>query len=91
MPIVVAQWFADLITAYLIAGGFFVLAIQPRWLVRLDDGLRGAPWTVRLLIAPGLALLWPLFLARLATGAHPPTERNAHRRAAGAGGRREQP
>lgn len=85
MPLLVAQWIANLVTAYLFAGVLFVLVVLPRLVVRLDDGLRDAPSSVRLLIAPGLALLWPLFLLRLVTGSHPPTERNAHRRAAVAG------
>jgi hypothetical protein len=59
-----------------------VAAILLRLVVRLDEGLRDAPVSVRLLIAPGLLLLWPLFACRLVTGAQPPVERNAHREAA---------
>ncbi len=85
MPLSVAQWIADLITGYVLAGLLFVLVILPRLVLRLDEGLHGASPAVRLLIAPGLVLLWPVFLVRLLTGASPPVERNAHRRVATAG------
>jgi hypothetical protein len=82
MSVLLATWIVDAATAYLVTGAVFVAIVLPRLVVRLDDGLRDAHVTVRLLIAPGLLLLWPLFVVRLVSGGHPPDERNAHRRAA---------
>ena len=87
MPIPFATAIAYAVTAYLTTGLVFVALVLPRLVLRLDDGLRGAPVTVRALIAPGLVLLWPLFLARLVTRAAPGEERNAHRQAVHGHGR----
>ena len=45
---------------------------------------RGAPRTLRLLILPGVAALWPLFAWRWIAGASEPIERNPHRAKAAA-------
>ncbi len=82
MPEPIATLLVDLATLHVACGSAFVAVVLPRLVVRLDPGLREAPWTVRLLIAPGLVALWPLFAWRLATGRGPSVERNAHRVAA---------
>ena len=51
---------------------------------RMDPRVAGAPWTLRLLILPGVAALWPLFAWRWIAGAPEPIERNPHRAKAGA-------
>jgi hypothetical protein len=79
MPFPFAPLVVSLATAYAACGAAFVLVVLPRLILRLDPGLRGASVAVRLLIAPGLAALWPVFAWRLLTGSAPPVERNAHR------------
>jgi hypothetical protein len=66
---------------YAVAGLIFAAAFLPRGVLQLDERLHGAPITVRLLILPGVAALWPLFAWRWITGAREPVERNAHRTA----------
>lgn len=54
---------------------------------RVDPAAQGASKGFRLVILPGVALLWPLFALRLVRGvSRPPEERTAHRRAAARGG-----
>jgi hypothetical protein len=48
---------------------------------RLDSEAQGAGIGFRLLILPGVAALWPMFLYRWTRGiAEPPIEKNPHRR-----------
>ena len=48
---------------------------------RLDSEAQGSGVGFRLLILPGVAAFWPMFLQRWARGvAEPPVERNPHRR-----------
>jgi hypothetical protein len=56
----VAALLAAIVEAYLVVGLVFALAVLPRRILRIDRGLVGAPVTVRLLLAPGTILLWPL-------------------------------
>jgi hypothetical protein len=83
-----ARAVATSIEAYLAAGALFAVAFLPRGVLAIDDGLRGSPVTVRVLLAPGMMLLWPIFLRRWMTGRGAPAERNAHRRAAARTGSR---
>ena len=48
----------------------------------IDEGLRASPVGVRVLLAPGMILLWPIFLRRWIAGTPAPAEQNAHRLAA---------
>ncbi len=49
---------------------------------RIDPGAREGSLGFRLIVIPGVALLWPLLAWRLARGHGLPVERNAHRRCA---------
>jgi hypothetical protein len=77
-----ARAVATSIEAYLMAGALFALAFLPRGVLAIDDGLRASPVMVRVLLIPGMMLLWPIFLRRWIGGRGVPTERNAHRSAA---------
>jgi len=47
---------------------------------RLDSEARGSGIAFRLLILPGVAAFWPMFLQRWTRGSgEPPVERNPHR------------
>ena len=73
---------ATSIEAYLLAGASFAIVFLPRGVLAIDGGLRASPVMVRVLLVPGMVLLWPIFLCRWITGRGAPTERNAHRSAA---------
>jgi hypothetical protein len=77
-----ARAVATSMEAYLLAGVLFAIVFLPRGVLAIDDGLRASPRMVRVLLAPGMVLLWPIFLRRWIAGRGAPPERNAHRRAA---------
>jgi hypothetical protein len=82
MWLTVADIVVTLCELYAAAGLLFAIAFLPRGILRLDERLHGSPHTVRVLILPGVAALWPLFAWRWLTHAPEPVERNAHRIAA---------
>ena len=65
--------------AYAIAGVVFAAVFLTRGIAQVDPRVVGAPWTLRLLILPGIVALWPLFARRWASGASAPIEDNPHR------------
>jgi len=69
--------------AYAVAGLIFALLFLPRAVLRIDQRVAGAPRTLRLLILPGVAALWPLFAWRWVTRAPEPIEIDPHRAKAG--------
>lgn len=77
-----AKAVATSVEAYLAVGALVALAFLPRGVLAIDDGLRASPVMVRVLLVPGMMLLWPIFLRRWISGRRAPTERNAHRSAA---------
>jgi hypothetical protein len=83
-----AKTIAVLVEVYLAAGVLFAVAFLPRGALTIDERLKASPIAVRVLLAPGMTLLWPIFLRRWITGTPVPVEQNAHRRAARAPGTR---
>ena len=83
MPLEVAQVVVALFELYALAGVVFAALFLPRAVARLDPRVAGAPRTLRLLILPGVAALWPLLAWRWIAGAPEPIERNPHRTKAG--------
>jgi len=79
MPLAAARAVVSVIELYALAGVLFALCFLPRAVTRMDPGTAGAPWTMRLLILPGVAALWPLFARRWLRGASAPAERTPHR------------
>ena len=79
MSLVIAQLVVGVFEAYVVAGVAFALLFLPLGVTRLDSRVAGAPKTLRLLILPGIAALWPLFAWRWIAGAHEPIEDNPHR------------
>ena len=80
MSVDVAQIVAVVLESYALAGLIFALVFLPRAALRVDPHLDGAPWTVRLVILPGVIALWPVLARRWVTGASAPIERTPHRR-----------
>ena len=77
-----AKTIAVSVETYLAAGVLFAAAFLPRGVLTIDEGLRASPVGVRVLLAPGMMLLWPIFLRRWIAGTPAPAEQNAHRLAA---------
>jgi len=79
----IVVWIAGL---YLTLGLLVAVPFVLRGVQRVDPVAREGTWGFRVLIVPGVALLWPLLARRWAVGSvRPPTEQNAHRRQASAG------
>ena len=80
-------WLVRLVDAYVGVGVLLLPWWHWRGLRRLDATAAVGPWGFRILISFGLVVFWPLLVRRGRTGhGHPPTERNAHRAAAGEAG-----
>jgi len=68
---------------YVAVGVLVALPFVARRVQRIDPDARGATLAFRLLIVPGIAALWPLFVRRKSAGDDPePRERTPHRDAA---------
>jgi len=79
-----AQFIVALFEWYALAGMVFAALFLPRAIARVDPRAAPAPVTLRALILPGVAALWPLFAWRWLRGTVEPIERNPHRLKAGA-------
>ena len=55
-----ADWLPVALGAYVAVGVCFAVAFAAKGVQALDTAARGMPITVRLLILPGAAALWPL-------------------------------
>ncbi len=78
-----ASWTVTALAVYALAGLVFAAAFVARGGGRVDPAAADSPLGFKLLVFPGAAALWPLLARRWLSGAGPPVERNAHRRAAG--------
>jgi hypothetical protein len=67
------------VEAYALTGVVFAAVFLTRGIAQVDPRVVGAPWTLRLLILPGVVALWPLFARRWASGSAAPIENNPHR------------
>ncbi|NNF03078.1 MAG: hypothetical protein HKN17_01320 [Rhodothermales bacterium] len=67
--------------AYLAAGAVTAVVALVRGLGRIDPDAREATRGFRLIVFPGLVLLWPVVVRRLRSGEErPPSEQTAHKR-----------
>jgi len=76
----IAKTFVYALAAY--AGVGLLFAVPFVWIgvQRVDDEAQGSGIAFRLLILPGVAAFWPMFLRRWGRGVmEPPVERNPHR------------
>lgn len=86
MSVPIAQIVVVLLYAYLACGVIVSIWMHAGGLGRVDATAAKGTAGFRILITPGLVVLWPLILRRAIRGAgHPPAERNAHRDAADGG------
>jgi hypothetical protein len=79
MSVEIAQVVVSLFELYALAGVAFAVLFLPRGVVRADPRMAGAPRTLRLLILPGVAALWPVFIRRWIGKTPEPVERTPHR------------
>jgi len=79
VSLALAQFIVGSFELYAVTGVAFAAVFLPRAVARMDHGVAGAPWTLRLLLLPGVAALWPLIAWRWIAGASAPIERNPHR------------
>jgi len=90
MTLATAQLLVNLGGAYAAIGAVFAAGFLWRGVGRLDPAAAHGTWGFRVLIVPGVVMLWPLFLVRLFRGASaPPDEWTAHRAAVRRRGRVE--
>jgi len=74
--------FVYTLEAYASMGVLFALAFVTTGVQRLDSEAKGSGIGFRLLILPGVAAVWPMFLRRWVLGVvEPPVEKNPHRQA----------
>ena len=72
-----------LVGLYVVAGVVFAAWFTTKGVGRIDPVAKEGTRGFRILIIPGVVALWPLLAKRVAGGVTtPPTETNAHRRAA---------
>ncbi len=60
----IAKFVLVLALAYGAAGGAFAAAFLSRGVTRVDPAARGSGWSFRVLILPGVLLLWPLLVIK---------------------------
>ena len=68
MPMEIAVWLVRGFYAYVVAGLLLLPWWHARGLRRIDETAAAGPWGFRLLISPGLVVLWPWLLRRAARG-----------------------
>lgn len=79
----IAQIIVWLLGLYALCGVLFAAFFVTRGVMRIDPAAHQTSWGFRVLIVPGVIALWPMLAGRLWRGVqHPPTETNAHRKAA---------
>jgi hypothetical protein len=64
MALIVANLVVIVGLAYILLGVFFAVAFAFRGISVVDHSASNSPWTFRLLMIPGVALLWPWMLGR---------------------------
>jgi hypothetical protein len=52
------------LAVYLSVGAIAAIALVASGVSRLDPATRGAPWSFRAIILPGLVALWPVLVAK---------------------------
>jgi hypothetical protein len=65
MTLAAAQLLVNVLGAYAAAGATFGLLFLWRWVGRLDPAAAHASGGFRVLVFPGVVMLWPLFAVRL--------------------------
>ena len=65
MTVAAAQLLVQTLAIYVGVGAAFAVVFVWRWVGRLDSAAEHGTWGFRVLVCPGVAALWPLFVVRL--------------------------
>jgi hypothetical protein len=65
MTVTAAQLLVQSVTIYASVGAAFAVVFLWQWVGRLDSAAEHGTWGFRVLVFPGVAVLWPLFVVRL--------------------------
>lgn len=65
MTLAAAQLLVQTVAIYVGLGAAFAAVFLWRWVGRLDSAAEHGTWGFRVLVFPGVAALWPLFVVRL--------------------------
>lgn len=65
MTVAAAQLLVQALTLYVGVGAAFAAMFLWRWVGRLDSAAEHGTWGFRVLVLPGVAVFWPLFLVRV--------------------------
>ncbi len=77
---IIAIWIWILVGAYLGLGVLFAVPFLTRRIQHTDPAAKDATPGFRLMVLPGVVLLWPVLARRWAAGINnPPVERSPHR------------
>lgn len=76
------SWGLAILGFYASLGVLFSVPFVLKGVTRIDPSAQGGTVGFRLIILPGVVAFWPLLAKRWIWGNSPPTEVNAHRRAA---------
>ena len=75
----VAQLIIMVVKGYLLCGLTFAIPFLLFGIHRVDPSAKHSTMPFKIMVLPGITLLWPLLLIRLIRGKEKPTECNAHR------------
>ncbi|MEO8505883.1 MAG: hypothetical protein ABI609_18450 [Acidobacteriota bacterium] len=64
MNLLLAQWLLAAAAVYGLLGLLFAVPFVWRGVDRIDSSAHGAGWGFRIVVVPGVILLWPLLLER---------------------------
>jgi hypothetical protein len=65
MTVAAAQLLVHFVTVYAGLGAVFAAMCLWRWIGRLDPAAEHGTWGFRVLVFPGVAVFWPLFVVRV--------------------------
>jgi hypothetical protein len=64
MTAATAQLLVHIVTVYACVGAVFAAMFLWRWIGRRDSAAEHGTWGFRVLVFPGVAVFWPLFVVR---------------------------
>lgn len=65
MMVAIINIFLVALGLYLVLGLFFSIYFYLKGASKIDEGTQGTPWHFKLIIFPGVVLLWAVLMAKL--------------------------
>jgi hypothetical protein len=65
MTVAAARFLIEVLSLYVGVGAAFAVMFLWLWVGRLDSAAEHGTWGFRVLVFPGVAVFWPLFVVRL--------------------------